>query len=113
MFFVHYLTEIELIEDHHNSSEDISSTPVTLLYDPDPTLISPSLGTLLHYKDDSLTIYGRILGKNMDEFNENRCHQNGVLGYRDIRRFQDQIFLKRVQQVVRRRVEESSSEEGK
>jgi hypothetical protein len=102
MFFVHYLTEIEpLILNELNSSEQSAAA---LSYDPDPTTISPSLGTLLHYKDDSLTIYGRILGKNLDEFNENRCHQNGVLGYQDIRRFQDQVFLKRVQEVVERRV---------
>jgi hypothetical protein len=106
MFFVHYLTEVESIKDHqHNSSEDIPP-PAPLLYDPDPTIISPSLGTLLHYKDDSLTIYGRILGKNEDEFNENRCHENGVLGYRNIRRFQDERFLQRVEDIVKRRLEE-------
>jgi hypothetical protein len=93
MFFVHYLTEREAGSGGGG-------------YDEEPTFIFPSLGTLLHYRNegkDGGTVYGQILGRGEDREREdkiNRCLPNGVLGYRDIRRFQDEKFFRRVQEAI-------------
>jgi hypothetical protein len=111
MFFVHYLTELERISPHRSTD---GTTEAVLVYDEEPTVMYPSVASLLHYKEDEGTIFGQILGRDAEQMREhkvNRCSPRGVLGYRDIRRFQDERLLERVQKAVEARGARHASSE--
>lgn len=89
MFFVHYITEWELEKDEGIIKEGH-----------EPLVVPLSVGALLHYRDESLSIFGRILGKFEDTSQGDRCNENGVIGYRNIENYLDTELLRIVSDSV-------------